>query len=135
MVTGADLRQAIETAFVHCRPGGVALFVPDHTRENFESAADHGGSDGADGRAIRYLEWTWDPDPDDTWALTEYSFLLREPDGSVRVVHETHRLGLFSRGEWLRALAETGFEPTTVTEERSEKRRPRELFVGHRLRG
>ena len=35
MATETDLRQAIETAFVHCRPGGVALFAPDHLRENF----------------------------------------------------------------------------------------------------
>ena len=96
MVTEADLRQAIETAFVHCRPGGVAVFVPDRTRETFEEETDHGGSDGADGRGVRYLEWTWDPDPGDTWMLTDYSFLLRNPDGSVRSVHETHCLGLFA---------------------------------------
>jgi trans-aconitate methyltransferase len=28
-----DLALAIETAFVHCKPGGVALFVPDYIRE------------------------------------------------------------------------------------------------------
>ena len=34
MTTESDLRLAIETAFVHCRPGGVALFAPDFvTRE------------------------------------------------------------------------------------------------------
>ena len=31
MTTEDDLRRAIETAFVHCRPGGVAVFVPDRT--------------------------------------------------------------------------------------------------------
>jgi SAM-dependent methyltransferase len=35
MTTEADLRKAIETAFVHCRPGGAALFAPDHIKENF----------------------------------------------------------------------------------------------------
>jgi len=29
MTTESDLRAVIETAFIHCRPGGVALFVPD----------------------------------------------------------------------------------------------------------
>lgn len=72
MVSEADLRRAVQTAFVHCRPGGVGVFVPDATRETFEAASDHGGSDGADGRAVRYLDWTWDPDPEDTWTLTEY---------------------------------------------------------------
>jgi SAM-dependent methyltransferase len=132
MTSEADARRAVETAFVHCRPGGVAVFVPDATRETFEPSSDHGGTDGADGRGVRYLDWTWDPDPGDTWTLTEYAFLLRHADGSVRVVHETHRLGLFGREDWLRFLAEAGFDAGAVTEETSEDRTPRELFVGHR---
>lgn len=132
MVSEEELRQAITTAFVHCRPGGVAVFVPDDTSETFQAETDHGGSDGPDGRAVRYLEWSWDPDPTDSWTLTEYAFLLRGPDGAVRVVHETHRLGLFSREDWLRLLAGTGFDARSVTEVTSEDRQPRELFVGHR---
>ena len=65
MTSDDDLRRAMETAFVHCRPGGVALFCPDHLRENFVPPTDHGGHDGDDGRGLRYLEWTWDPDPAD----------------------------------------------------------------------
>ena len=84
MTSEADLRAAIETAHAHCRPGGIAVFVPDHTAETYEAASDHGGSDGADGRAVRFLDWTWDPDPDDTWIVTEYAFMLREADGSIR---------------------------------------------------
>ena len=133
MVTEDDLRLVVETAFLHCRPGGVAVFVPDATRETFEEETDHGGNDAADGRGVRFMEWTWDPDPSDTWTLTEYAFLLRDPDGSVRAVHETHRLGLFGRDDWLRVLAEVGFEAEAVTEVTSEEdRTPRELFVGHR---
>ena len=132
MVTEDDLARAIETAFVHCRPGGVAVFVPDSTKETFEEETDYGGSDGADGRAVRYLDWTWDPDPTDTWALTEYAFLLRQPDGSVRVVQETHRFGVFGSDDWLRLLAEAGFEAEAVTEETDEDRTPRQVFVAHR---
>ena len=132
MTTEADLRQAIETAFVHCRPGGIAVFVPDDTRESFEETSDHGGSDDGDGRGVRFLEWTWDPDPEDTWTVTEYAFLLRDVDGSVQVVHESHRLGLFGRDDWLRLLAAAGFDPKAVTEVTSEDRTPRELFVGYR---
>lgn len=127
-----DLRQAIETAFRHCRPGGIAVFVPDHTAETFETTSDHGGHDDADGRAVRYLEWTWDPDPADTWILTEYAFLLRDVNGSVHSVHETHRTGLFSRDVWLRQLGNAGFDPDAVIEQTTEARTPRELFVGHR---
>jgi uncharacterized membrane protein len=51
MRTETDLRAAIQTAFVHCRPGGVALFAPDHLRESFRPSTDHGGHDC--GRRLR----------------------------------------------------------------------------------
>lgn len=108
------------------------MFVPDDTAETFAPDSDHGGSDGADGRGARYLEWSWDPDPADTWVLTQYAFLLRDADGSMRAVHVTHRTGLFGRDVWLRLLAEAGFEPEAVPEETSEDRAPRELFVARR---
>ncbi len=132
MTTEPDLRRAVQTAFEHCRPGGVAVFMPDSTRERFQEGDDHGGSDAPDGRGVRYLDWEWDPDPTDTWTLTEYVFLLRGGDGSVRVVHETHRTGLFARDVWLRLLADVGFEPEAVLEVTAEERMPREVFVGRR---
>lgn len=132
MVSEAELSRAVETAFVHCRPGGVAVFVPDETAETFEGSSEHGGSDGADGRAVRYLAWSWDPDPRDTWTLTEYAFLLRQGESQVRVVQETHRTGLFGRDVWLRLLTEAGFEPSVVDEETDQDRRPRAIFVGRR---
>ena len=132
MTSEADLRQVVETTFVHCRPGGIAVFVPDDTAETFEASTGHGGNDDATGRGVRYLAWAWDPDPADTWALTAYAFLLRDPDGSVQVVHETHCTGLFSRDVWLRLLADAGFDPDAVTEQTTEYRTPREFFIGHR---
>lgn len=117
---------------MHCRPGGLALFVPDDTAETFAECSDHGGCEGSDGRAARYLEWSWDPDPTDTWILTEYAFMLRNADGSVQVVNETHRTGLFSRECWLRVLSDAGFTPEAIIEQTSEERTPRTLFVGHR---
>jgi SAM-dependent methyltransferase len=135
MTTVEDLRLATETAYVHCKPGGLALFVPDDVAETFEPSTDQGGIDGDGGRGVRYLEWTWDPDPDDGWTQTEYAFLLRDGDGSVRVVHETHRTGLFGRDLWLRLLAEAGFEPQIVVEETTEDRAPREMLVGRRAGG
>jgi SAM-dependent methyltransferase len=133
MTTEADLRQVIETAFTHCRPGGIALFVPDHTAETFEPVTDHGGGDGPDGRGARYLEWTTDPDPGDTWIRSDYAFLLRDADGTVHVIHDTHRTGLFSRTVWLGLLAGAGFHAEAITERTSEDRTPRVLFTGHRL--
>ncbi len=132
MTTEPDLSQAIGTAFAHCRAGGVGVFVPDHLAETFLPGTSWGGSDAPDGRGARYLEWAFDPDPADTWMVTEYAFLLREADGSVQAVHDSHRLGLFDRGTWLRLLAAAGFEPHAVTEETSDDRLPRELFIGRR---
>jgi SAM-dependent methyltransferase len=110
MTSEADLRQVIETAFVHCRPGGIALFVPDHVAETFRAHRGQGGGDDASGRQARFRERTWDPDPADTWVQAEYEFVLQEPDGTVEVVQEAHRLGLFGRDTWLRLLADAGFE-------------------------
>ena len=60
LTTEADLRAAFETAWHHLRPGGAALFEPDHVRENYVDDTDHGGHDSADPsdpRALRYLQW------------------------------------------------------------------------------
>jgi SAM-dependent methyltransferase len=108
MATRDDLRAAMETAFVHCRPGGVALFVPDFVRERFEPRTSHGGNDGPTG-ALRYLEWDWDPDPEDDTYLVDFAVLLREEDGTVRVEHDRHECGLFAREMWLGLLREVGF--------------------------
>lgn len=119
MTTESDLRMAIETAFVHCRPGGAALFAPDFVRENFRPATDHGGFDG-DARGLRYLEWTWDPDPSDTTYVVDYAFLLRSGDGSIRAEHDRHVEGLFARADWIRLLSQAGFLARSVPSELSD---------------
>jgi SAM-dependent methyltransferase len=132
MTTLDDLRRAMETAWEHCAPGGAALFAPDHLRENFAPSTDHGGHDG-DGRAMRYLEWAWDPDPADSTYTVDYTYVLREADGSVRVEHDRHVEGLFSRADWLRLLAEVGFEPSAVPFDHSElEPGSYEVFVARR---
>jgi SAM-dependent methyltransferase len=133
MTTEADLRQAVSTAYAHCREGGVAVFVPDDIAENFEPGTDHGGRDGPDGRGARYLEWSSDPDPGDTRTRTEFAFMLRAADGSVQVVHDTHDFGLFPRALWLQVLVDVGFRARSVAEVTSEDRLPREIFVGTRV--
>lgn len=124
MTTEADLRSALETAYIHCRPGGIALFVPDNVRENFSSSTEHGGHDG-EYRALRYLEWSYDPDEQDTTFVVEYAYLLREGTDRVRVEHDRHILGLFARADWLKWLAETGFEARVVVDSYE-----RDVFVG-----
>jgi hypothetical protein len=134
MTTEADVERVAETAFVHCRPGGAALFAPDHVRETFRASTDHGGHD--DGRrGLRYLEWTWDPDPSDSTYLVDYAYLLREGDGSVQVEWDRHVEGLFARSDWLRLLTGVGFQPKAVTFEHSELEPGQyEVFVCRRPR-
>ncbi len=49
LTTEDDLRACMVTAFAHTRPGGVALFVPDCTRETFEAAPITVGTTGTTG--------------------------------------------------------------------------------------
>ncbi len=56
MTTERELRAVMQTAYEHCRPGGVALFVPDFVRETFVAGTDKGGTDSA-GRRLRFLQW------------------------------------------------------------------------------
>jgi SAM-dependent methyltransferase len=119
LTTEDDVQRAIATAAAHCQPGGAVLVAPDHVSENFRPQTDHGGHDG-DGRGMRYLEWTTDPDPADSTYVVDYVFILRETDGSVRVEHDRHLEGLFARGQWLRWLDEAGFDARAVPFEHSE---------------
>lgn len=119
LTSEVDVARALETAFVHCRPGGVALFAPDHVRENFKPGTDCGGHDG-ETRAMRYLEWSWDPDPNDSVCTTDYTYVFRSGDGSIKVVHDRHIEGMFPRETWLRLFRQTGFEPRVVPFNHSE---------------
>src|SRR5690606_8937282 len=113
MITPKELKQAMETAFVHCKPGGVALFVPDDVAESFEPSTESDGSDGVD-RAARYIEWSYDLDESDNHYTVEYVYLLREGSAPAHVEHEQHFIGLFPHEEWMRMLREVGFEADSV---------------------
>ena len=126
-----DLRAVFDTAFEHCRAGGLALFVPDHVRETFETATEHGGHDG-EGRALRYLEWTWDPDPRDTTYRMDLTYMFHEPDGSVRAQIDPHTCGLFPKAMWLKLLRRSGFEVRPVDLRHDERPVGAQGFLGQR---
>ena len=127
LLTSEDLKACMKTAFIHCRPGGVALFMPDSVREQFRAAVHHGGNDG-EGRSIRYLEWAFDADPSDNTYTVDFAYMFREGNGPVRVEHDTLHMGLFSREDWLNMLRSSGFDARLVADPYG-----REVFVG--LRG
>lgn len=129
MQTRDDLARAMTTAFLHCRSGGVALLAPDHTQERFAPSTSHGGSDDG-ARGARYLEWSWDPDPEDESAVTDYALMVRDERGSTRVLHDRHVHGLFPRQVWLDTLAAAGFDARARVYEHSELPEGHELFIG-----
>ncbi len=126
MTTERDLRAVMETAYLHCRLGGVALFLPDFVRETFVAGTDQGGTDSPR-RSLRFLQWVIDPDPSDTTYHVDFAILLRNQSGAARVVHDRHVLGLFTRARWLRLLRDVGFNAVVVRHEKI-----RELFLGRR---
>ncbi len=132
MASEEDLRQAVGTAFAHCRPGGIVVIVPDDVADDFESRTSHSGSDAPDGRGARLLEWCWDPDPSDSWVETHYTFVLRSADGEVEVTHELHRMGLFSRDTWLEVMGDAGLDARAHQEIAAAGEHPRLWFVGRR---
>jgi SAM-dependent methyltransferase len=115
MTTEADLRRAIETAFVHCRPGGAAIIAPDYVAETFEEKSDLGGEDGPDAR-MRWLEWTFDPDPTDTSYEVHYTGLIREGT-KMQPFYDVHVEGLFSRATWQDVVRSAGFSTEVVVDE------------------
>jgi SAM-dependent methyltransferase len=110
LTSEADLHAAIETAFVHVRPGGVVILTPDATTEIFKPKTDHGGHDGDDGRSLRYLEWTHAPEPGTSTYVTDYAIVARGPGDELRLVHDQHTLGLFPEATWRRLIADVGLE-------------------------
>ena len=128
MTSLEDLQQALKTAFVHCKPGGVAVLVPDDVRETFQASTDHGGTDDAD-RGLRYLEWTYDPDESDSIYTTEYVYMLREGQEPAQVEHDVHICGLFPRADWLRLLHKVGFQSEIVHDDEG-----RDIFVARKAK-
>lgn len=136
MTTLDDLRAAIGTAFSHLRPGGIALFVPDETTENFQARTEHGGHD-VEGRSLRYLEWTHPLNPDGRTFTVSFAFLLRESEEPVRVEYDEHTFAVFPRDTWLGLLTDAGFEATALRHAYGEPgaEAHTELFVGIRPEG
>lgn len=119
LTTEEMLAQTFATAAAHLDPGGSLLVVPDSFTETFTPSTDHGGDDDG-ARGIRYLEWTWDPDPSDTTVVTDFAYLVRDADGSVRAIHDRHVTGLFPRATWLSLAQAASFDARIVPFPHSE---------------
>ena len=105
------------------------MIVPDFVAETFRPTTSHEGRDEGD-RGVRYLEWTWDADPDDTEVNYEFILALKEGD-ELRAVVDRQIVGLFPRATWLGSMEDAGFEAEVVEDPSTEGERV-EIFVGHR---
>jgi SAM-dependent methyltransferase len=126
-----DLRAALVTAHEHCKPGGVVVIVPDWVSETFRPQTTHEGADAGE-RGVRYLEWIWDADPNDTKVNNEFILALKEND-ELRTVVDRQVEGVFPRATWLRLLKDVGFE-AKVVEDPSTNGERSEVFLGHKPR-
>jgi SAM-dependent methyltransferase len=131
MTSEEDLRAALVTAHVHCSPGGVLVVVPDWVSETFRPHTTQEGTD-AGGRGVRYMEWVWDADPNDSEVNNEFILALKEGD-ELRTVVDRQIVGVFARATWLRLLRDVGFEPKVVEDPSTEGERS-EVFLGYRPR-
>jgi ubiquinone/menaquinone biosynthesis C-methylase UbiE len=125
MTTEEDLRKALTTAAIHCRPGGLVVLKPDFVRETWSEGTvlDDPNGHVEVSRALRCVEWHFDPDPNDTHYELHFAVMLRQGD-EVKVVHDHHRFGLFSRKTWFRLLDDVGFTPSLLADKL--------VFIGHR---
>lgn len=109
LTTEEHIRQLAETMFLHCKPGGMVMICPDHSAENIVYETDHGGHDGADGRAMRYLEWATPGRPGTYEYIVDYAYILREPGKPPRLAIDQHINGALPRQMWLDVLSGAGF--------------------------
>ena len=124
-----------QTAFAHCRPGGIGVFAPDHTADTFRPGTGGGGGSDFAGRRASFQERTHDPDPADDWIEADYEFTLHAADDSTETVRESHRLGAFRYETWQRVLTAAGFDPepgNRAAHYAGNGAGPRHLFIGHR---
>jgi SAM-dependent methyltransferase len=128
MTSEEDLLASLVTAYVHCKSGGVVI-APDWVAETFRPHTTHEGVD-VGGRGVRYLEWIWDADPNDTRVNYEFIVALKEGD-ELRTVVDRQVVGVFPRATWLRLLKDVGFEAEAVEDPSTGGERS-EVFIGRK---
>jgi ubiquinone/menaquinone biosynthesis C-methylase UbiE len=130
MTSETDLQRAIQTAYEHCKPGGVVVIAPDCTKEHFKATTDYEGHD-KDGRSARYIQWNSDPDPSDSVFNCEFIIALKEGE-ELSVVTDRQVCGIFPRQTWLDIMTKVGFTPHYVedTSTSGEVNERLEVFVG-----
>ncbi len=105
MATLPDLRKAIDTACRHLMPGGVLLIVAK-TREEFQenNFCYTGAKDDIE---ITVFENNYIPRQNPSTYEATLVYLIRRQD-DLSIYTDIHRLGLFSRAEWITLVENAG---------------------------
>ncbi len=131
MTTEEDLYSALQTAAIHCKPNGILVVAPDEVKEIYQPYTDCGGNDdhldNYDGLSIRYLEWSYDPDPNDNTYTVDFAYMIKDQKNTIHLVKDRHILGIFHRNIWITLLNSAGFDPKIIQDPFE-----RELFIGIR---
>jgi len=110
-----DLRRVFECAYEHLNPGGVMALIPEFTKENFINnlfeITQAVSEMLPEGMEVTFIENCYDTDVSDDVFEMNILYLIREK-GLLRVERDDWKLGLFSLGDWIRLLEETGFAVT-----------------------
>ena len=108
MLTAADLRAALETAFVHLKPGGVLFTYAEETKERFRRNETRCSTHARRDVEITFVENYYDPDPADTTYDMTFIYLIRR-GGRLEIEVDRHLGGVFGLDVWLGLLQEVGF--------------------------
>ncbi|GJM35184.1 MAG: hypothetical protein DHS20C18_41850 [Saprospiraceae bacterium] len=119
LTTEQELEQVFQVAKKHLKPDGILFITPDFFKETFKPSTNHGGHDDTF-RSIRYLEWTYDSNPDDTIVETDYAYLIKDRDGKTTHEYDHTQEGIFSKNTWEALLRKVGFKVNFELIEHSE---------------
>lgn len=114
MHTEDDLLATFATAAAHLEPGGLLLMSPDYFRDTFVSPQVYHVTRRNADCELTYVEYVYDPDPADTSVDIIMTLFIRRTEG-LEIEHDRHVLSLFSRSDWLRLLAKSGFHAREQT--------------------
>jgi len=129
MLTEEDLRATFATARAHLEPGGVFITAPDVFRETYRQPHVE-TTTRSDGKTeLTYLEFGYDPDPEDTIVEGIMIYLIRE-GGELRIEHDRHVTGLFPLQTWVDLMEEAGFVVEQVRSKKADDPRQPVLLVG-----
>lgn len=104
-----DINATIATARAHLRDGGVLIMAPDWFTETYPGSQLDAGIRKDVTPEFASIEYDHDPDPNDDTVESVFIYIIKNPDGSVRVEEDRHITGIFSIQTWLGLMEQAGF--------------------------